>query len=162
VDGSALVQSLVAIHTLMLSSTTSVFLGLRSAGMVLQQWCMELSPSSICLAIWCTSLRRMPVNWWCLMSPSRFLLSSSSTMCTCCHRPACDMLLGPLSKAPRLPTSPLRRRSHSGLYSGLALASRLSNPHPGRSYIHLEPPHALPHPPRPPGTVSCLQRHPSL
>jgi hypothetical protein len=36
--------------------------------------------------------------------------------------------------------SPLRRRSHSGPYSGLALASRLSDTHPGRSHVHAEPP----------------------
>jgi hypothetical protein len=58
--------------------------------------------------------------------------------------------------------SPLWHRSHSGPYSGLALASRLLDTHPGRSYVHLEPPHILPHPPHPPGTISCLQRHPSL
>jgi hypothetical protein len=76
-----------------------------------------------------------------------------------CHSPACDKLLGPLSEAPGLPTSPLRRRSHSGPYSGLARASRLSDTRPSRSYVHLEPPHILPHPPSPPGTISCLTRH---
>jgi hypothetical protein len=72
------------------------------------------------------------------------------------------MLLGPLSEAPGLPMSPLRRCSHSGPHSGLALASRLLDPHPGRSYVHLELPHVSSHPPHPPGTVSCLQRHSPL
>jgi hypothetical protein len=72
------------------------------------------------------------------------------------------MLLGPLSEAPGLPTSPLRRRSHSGPHSGSPLASCLSDTHPGRSYVHLEPPPVSSLPSRPPGTVSCPQRHPPL
>jgi hypothetical protein len=72
------------------------------------------------------------------------------------------MLLGPLSEAPRLPTSPLRRRSAFGPHFGSPLASRLSDMYPGRSYVHSEPPHVLSHPSRPPGTVSCPQRHPPL
>jgi hypothetical protein len=88
--------------------------------------------------------------------------SSSQLELGICHSPACDKLLGPLSEAPGLPRSPLRRRSHSGPHSGLALASRLSDTHPGRSHVHLEPPHVSSHSPRPPGTVSCLQRHPLL
>jgi hypothetical protein len=58
--------------------------------------------------------------------------------------------------------SPLQHHSHSEPYSGSPIASRLLDPHPGHSYIHLEPPHVLPHPSRPPGTISYLQRHPPL
>jgi hypothetical protein len=90
------------------------------------------------------------------------VVRACSAMSISCHSPACDMLLGPLSEAPRLPTSPLRRRSAFGLHSGLPLASRLSDTHPGRSYVHPEPPHVPSHPSRPAGTVSCPQRHPSL
>jgi hypothetical protein len=58
------------------------------------------------------------------------------------------------------PTSPLQHCSHSGPYSGSPLASCLPDPHPGCSYVHLEPPHALSFPLRPPGTISRLQHHP--